>query len=164
MKIFKLDKDKKGFLLAEETLKIVIAVIAISFLIYFLVNIYFANINGEKRLQAENLIETITPKLNNLVEGGSDSLDIFNPKGWYFFSFAGYDVKPNLCAGKNCLCVCDNAWDFENRFKRQQKKCDKDGVCLIREDLGEFNEIEITGDLKLINLVKSGGRIYLEEK
>ena len=33
--------DKKGFLLAEETLKIILAVIAIGFLAYLLVSIYF---------------------------------------------------------------------------------------------------------------------------
>ena len=35
-------KNKGGFLLAEETLKIVIALIALTFLIYFLMSLYFA--------------------------------------------------------------------------------------------------------------------------
>jgi hypothetical protein len=153
--------DKKGFLLASETLKIVIAVVCISFLVYFLTSLYFSKIDGEKRFQAENLLEVIQLKLNNLVDDGSDSIDIFNPRGWYFFSFAGYDVKPNSCAGKNCLCICDNAWDLNGRFDRQQKECDKDGACLIEEDLGGFERIEITGELKIIDILKLGGKIYL---
>jgi hypothetical protein len=155
--------NKRGFLLAEETLKIVIAVIAISFLIYFLISIYFANLNGEKKLQAESLIEIIGPKLNNITEGGSDSVEVFNPQGWYIFSFANYEIKPNLCNNKNCLCICDNAWDFEDRLHRQQKKCDKSGVCLINEDLGGFEELGITGDLKIIKIIKSGEKIYFQE-
>ena len=32
--------NRKGFLLAEETLKIILALIAITFLVYFLVSLY----------------------------------------------------------------------------------------------------------------------------
>ncbi len=155
-------KNKRGFLLAEETLKIVIAVIAIAFLIYFLTSLYFAKVNGDKKLQADNLIETLKPKLNNLSEGSVDNIDVFNPKGWYIFSYISSNVGPNACAGNNCICICDNAWDLDGRFNRQQKECDKDGVCYIRYDFGAFDPISITGDLKIINIVKSGGKIYFQ--
>jgi len=49
--------NKKGFLLAEETLKIVVAVISITFLIYFLTSLYFARIDGENLRKAEAVLK-----------------------------------------------------------------------------------------------------------
>ena len=47
-------QDKKGFFLAEETLKIVIAVIVIIFLIYFLASLYFSGKDSEELKFAED--------------------------------------------------------------------------------------------------------------
>ena len=51
-------KNKKGFLLAEETLKMVLAVICIGFLIAFLFALYFNNVNNAKFLQAESVLKS----------------------------------------------------------------------------------------------------------
>ena len=53
-------KCKKGFLLVEETLKIIIALISLIFLVYFLVSLYMANQN------AKNL-EWAKSSLNHLI-------------------------------------------------------------------------------------------------
>lgn len=156
-------KNKKGFLLAEETLKIIIALIAIIFLAYFLTQIYFAKIKGDKLEQANALLidspENLKLIMNSLNEGETKIKDILEPNGWYIFSFSK-EVKPNSCLGEVCLCICDNAWDYNGKFNRQQKECDKNGVCLIEKDLGEFTEIKITGDVQSLNIIKTGGKIY----
>ncbi len=164
MKIF---FDKKGFLLAEETLKIIIAVIAIAFLIYFLVSIYFAKVNGDSLVQATSLLKesdnNIGLIITNLNEGETKTKDIIEPQGWYLFGFTDSELKPNLCAGENCICVCDDVlWEGFNEDK-QQKKCDEKGVCLIVENLEGFENIKITGEVKIIQISKTGGKIYFLE-
>ena len=159
--------NKRGFLLAEETLKIIIAVIAIAFLIYFLVSIYFAKVNGDKLVQAASLLtesdESFKIIFNNLSEGETKTRDIIEPKGWELFGFADSELKPNSCAGENCLCICDGViWDGFNS-DRQQKGCDEKGVCLIESELGNFDNVKITGKLQIISIRKTGGRIYLNE-
>lgn len=161
------NKDKRGFLLAEETLKIIIALIAIVFLAYFLVQIYLSKVNGDKLQQAEALLidsqESLEILMNNVGEGNSLSRTVIEPEGWYIFSFSGEMSKPNSCSGENCVCICDNAlWDgFDGT--NQQEKCDDGGACLAQSDLGEFGNIKITGDLKIINVTKIAGEIYLIE-
>lgn len=159
-------KNKKAFLLAEETLKVIISVIVIVFLVYFLVSIYMAKVNGDKLPQATALLKdsenSINVIINNLSEGQTKTKDVIEPKGWYIFSFTGSEVKPNLCAGSNCLCVCDDAFDLNGRFNRQQKKCDEKGVCLVENELGEFEDIKITGQLKVLSITKYGGKIYIK--
>ncbi len=162
----KFSKDKRGFLLAEETIKILIALVALIFLIYFLVSIYSAKVNGEKLKYAEDLIDRFKTEFNALSNVGEEvkEIDVFNPKGWYIFSFASSEIaKPNSCANQNCVCICDNVLWEGLKKNRQQNECSEKGVCLIREDLGEFPEIKITGDLKILNIVKTGGRIYISE-
>ena len=158
--------DKKGILLAEETLKIIIAVISIAFLAYFLSALYFSKVSGDKLKFAENDLERMEEIILSLEEGQSLEQELPNPKGWYLFSFVG-DVKPNSCGGKNCLCICGNALDYKGEFNRQQKKCDDKGMCLIVEDLREVPiKIKIRGvdDLLFIKMTKENGRIFVEEK
>ncbi|MEK6898030.1 MAG: hypothetical protein AABX28_01585 [Nanoarchaeota archaeon] len=141
-------KNKKGFLLAEETLKIVIALIALGFLVYFLTALYFANINKQKLEQAENSLTRIGEIFDGLAEGNFEVQDISNPKGWHLFSFVE-NVKPNSCAGENCICICSRVYDdpiraiFVSWEERQAKECTDGGSCLIAENLGHFDEIKI---------------------
>jgi len=158
-------KNKKGFLLAEETLKIVVALIAIVFLAYFLAQLYFAKIKGDKLEQANALLissqENLKAIMNNLSEGETKIKQVIEPSGWYMFSYSTGDTRPNSCAGENCLCICDNAWDVNGgMFERQQKECDKNGVCLPQPDMGKFDKIKITGDLQDLHILKTGGKIY----
>ena len=52
--------DKKGFLLGEETLKIIVAVVCLGFLVYFLSALYFSNANSKEKIQAEETIYRIS--------------------------------------------------------------------------------------------------------
>lgn len=165
--MLKMFGNKRGFLLAEETLKIVVAVIVIVFLVYFLVSIYMAKVNGDNLIQATSLLtdseESFSVIFDNLEDGGSITKDVLEPRGWYLFGFTGDELKPNSCAGKNCLCICNDVLWEGFKGDAQQKKCDEKGVCLIEESLGDFEDIKITGDLQIIQISKTGGRIYLSE-
>ncbi len=135
--------NKKAFLLASETVKIVIAVICIVFLVYFLTSLYFSKITEEKGRQAEATLKSGKLSIEkSILDAQKNSpvqkYTLTNPEGWYFFSFTGSEKKPNSCAGQNCLCICENVWDF---FERQTKYCDEDGACLIIQNL-EDNKIE----------------------
>ena len=156
---------KKGLLLAEETLKMIIALIAISFLIYFLTSLYFANANSQKLREAESTLSRISDVINN-INLNAEAIDALNPSGWYLFSFT-QDKKPNACSGENCLCICDNVLVDSGLFglisDRQIKECNQNGVCEIVENLEEFGEIEIERDFSL-EIEKIGDKIIIRGK
>lgn len=153
--------NKKAFLLAEETLKIIVALIAISFLVYLLTSLYFTSVNNQKKREAEAELERILEIINNpLLE--IEEVPNPLPFGWSLFSFVGDEKKPNSCLGKNCLCICYNI--KVNLFDRQIKKCDKDGVCGIVENLEEFGEIKIKKGIFSIEIENRGGKIIVRGK
>jgi hypothetical protein len=157
--------DKRGFLLADETLKIIIGVICIALLAYLLISIYNNKVGGEKKILAKGVLDRTQEIISSLKDGETEKQDLVNPEGWYFMSFTGNSVKPNSCIGKNCICVCDNAWDYKERFNRQAKKCDESGECLIVENLKStsFNiKIEGTNNLKFIRIKKDKGIVSIE--
>lgn len=134
-------KNKNGFLLAEQTLKIIIALISISFLIYFLTALYFTN-------QSSRNLEFAKATLKHLVNGinsGDKEIIIYNPKDWVIASWP-HDVKksrifyndvikgdtPQFCLDNGwnkCICICkDNLI-----FNLEGKDCDNNGICLKSE-------------------------------
>lgn len=158
-------KNKNGILLAEETIKIVIALICIVFLIYLLVTLYSTKVGDAKLLQAKaTLKDSNTSSIKTSIEkvkagqgnlGNSEELLIHNPNGWYLFSFVKNDLKPNECLGENCICICSNVWQVSGVFwkseqQRQAEECDSKGACLIVKDLIRFKEIEISPATPLI--------------
>jgi hypothetical protein len=157
--------NKKGFLLADETLKIIIAVICICLLVYLLISIYNNKVGGEKKLLAKGVLDRTQEIISSLGEGAIETQDLVNPEGWYLISFTGGRVKPNSCLNKNCVCICDSAWDYKDKFNRQQKKCDEKGECLVVENLKEVQlniKIEGTDNLKFIRIKKDKGVISIE--
>ena len=98
--------DKKGFLLGEETLKIVIAIIAIGFLAYFLASLYFSAQASREMKQAEESLDFIISE----ALAGRASVDIYNPKNWWILN--------NEATGELCICEDD------------LNSCDKKGVCM----------------------------------
>jgi hypothetical protein len=136
-------KDKKGMLLASETLKIILAVISIGFLVYLLTAIYFNSGDTKKLEQAEatmERIDLILARFNEANFSGEAVTDI-NPAGWKVFAFVENENKPNSCSGENCLCICENV--VADYFDRQVQRCDDLGVCSIVPNLMEFEEIKI---------------------
>ena len=89
--------QRKGFLLAEETLKIIIAVISIGFLVYFLAALYFANRDAEKLEQAGASLEFLISEVNLQRE----EVVLYNPEGWVLTSWPhgvrkGFDNVPEV--------------------------------------------------------------------
>jgi hypothetical protein len=129
-------KNKKGFLLAEETLKIIIAVISISFLIYLLVSLYMSGKDSKDLELARASLEHLVEEINSeRVE-----VEIYNPTNklgtywWMFIWPYGEDkIIPNSCSNigwKKCICIC-GIRSFTGWTKESAKdKCDKRGVCL----------------------------------
>ncbi len=148
--------NKKAFLLAEETLKIIIALIAIGFLIYFLTSLYFNSINAQKRVEAEASLTRISDVIDNKQISIEDVTDI-TPHGWRLFSFVE-EEKPNSCAGESCLCICPNA------LFNQAKKCGIKGVCEIVANLEDFGEIKIKKPSISVQVSKSDNKIIITEK
>lgn len=150
-------KNTRGFLLAEETLKIIIAVICLALLAYFLVSVYLKSSEDED-------LELAKASLEHLIsEAGTGEVEIYNPDGWVIISWpqvseqsfvnkyslgiigeeAGKTLKPLSCENlgwEKCICICkgDGAGD-----------CDKNGVC--RESVLETGRegIKIKPPLKL---------------
>ncbi len=134
-------KNKKGFLLAEETLKIVIAVIAIGLLIYLLFSLYYNSQKNEKLEQAEASLEIILGETNS---DGAE-VEIYNPEsfeafGWKIVSFSNSGL-PNSCSNlgwSNCLCICKSQLVGDNI-----EECDEEGICRESELIVNGGEIKI---------------------
>jgi len=169
-------KGKKAFLLGEETIKIVIALICILFLAYLLISLYYSKIRDEKSQQAQatlngdgvgsikTIIGRVMTNQGNL-GGNSERLVIHNPQGWTIFSFFVSNVKPNSCSNSKCICVCDEVSDFSikalsnSKEERQAEECDENGACLIVPELRKFDNIHITESSEV--LIKNDGGITL---
>lgn len=159
--------NKKGFLLAEETLKIVIAVICLGFLAYLLGSLYFSNIEAQKMEQARQILtaskESLSSVIANLNDGESENFLLENPVGWYLFSFTENEEKPNSCAGNDCICICDNVY-FGEYIDRQVNECSEGGACIPVEGINNFENIEIKNPqegLTEILIQKEEGKIKI---
>ncbi|MBR9701423.1 hypothetical protein GOV13_00710 [Candidatus Pacearchaeota archaeon] len=136
-------KSRKGFLLAEEALKLVIALIAIGVLIYFLISLYLSySTNKNLEFAKASLVHMIAKH-----EEGVTEVDIYNPYGWKISSWS-FGNLPNSCTNlgwENCLCICPEKWR-----KGEIEECDKHGYCL-KSNLEVITDgIEIKGNpLKL---------------
>jgi len=150
--------DKKGFLLAEETLKIILAVIAIGFLAFLLASIYLNSTNNQKMVHAQDSLERIKDVIDN-EDLTSEVVSEITPPGWSLFSFV--DEKPNSCAEETCLCICDDV--TITLLKSQLKQCDSKGVCAMVENLEDFGEIKIKKPAISIKVVKSEGGIIIQK-
>ena len=155
-------RDRKGFLLAEETLKIIIAVICVVFLIYILVAVYNSNTSAKKIEEAKGVLLRFEEIISFLKEGAIESQDVFNPKGWHIYSFM--EERPNSCLNENCICICDNS--LIEQIKSQEKKCDEKGACLIVPNLLTSKlDLAITGtnDILFVGIRKQDGNIFIGE-
>ncbi|MGD9276571.1 MAG: hypothetical protein PVJ67_05340 [Candidatus Pacearchaeota archaeon] len=130
-------KNKKGFLLAEETLKIIIAVIAIGFLIYFLTSLYLRN-------QQNKDLELAKATLENLIRDSElGEVLIYNLEDLVLVSFSLANGLPNRCSNlgwEKCLCICEE--DFHLFGEDLSGDCDELGHCM-ESDLVVNEKIKI---------------------
>ena len=136
-------------LLTEQTLKIVIAVICIGFLVGFLVSLYFNSTKSQNLEFAESSLNFLVKE----IKAGQTSVEIYNPKGWTISSWPFEKKIPNLCSNRgweNCICICETPLlgDFV-------ETCDKKGICLENdfevEDKIKIEILEINYEQGIIN-------------
>jgi len=159
------EKDRRGFLLGEETLKIIIAVICIVFLVFLLTSLYFSLSGKQDSKYAKASLDLVSNEITRIDVGGevnSAGIQIPNPSGWYLFGFVEEDKKPNLCSGENCVCICKNI--MIDIFNRQIKSCDSDGVCSTVSNLNQFSKIKIGNDGTWISIQKINSLIEIAKK
>jgi len=123
-------------LLAEEVVKIVIAVICISLLVYLLFSLYYKNKDSKD-------LEIAKASLNYLIEEinlGKTEVTIYNPDGWTLLSWPYTDSKdiiiPKSCSNAgwtSCICLCKTPNRVMRAFypiRAFSNKCDSIGACL----------------------------------
>lgn len=167
-------KNKKAFLLAETTLKIVIALIAIGILIYFLVSLYYANVADKELEQAKATLNRLVEEINvgatefeiyNLVTKlvGTGRVNIHWNDVWFLAFFE--TQFPKSCPDSPCICICQDPSIFPNE---PIKACDKKGVCLHynQKVILENDKLEFLSEDSIINLniLKQDGEIKITKK
>jgi hypothetical protein len=111
-----MNRTKKGFFLAEETLKIIISVIVIGFLIYFLASLYFSSKSSDDIEFAKSSVKYLTEQMNSQIA----EVQIYNPEDWVLVSWKEGEL-PGFCSNlgwKNCICICED-----------KDSCQDDGYC-----------------------------------
>jgi hypothetical protein len=143
--------NKKGFLLAEETLKIILAVIVIGFLAYFLASLYLAN-RGE---ETNNLAKASLKYLTDQLDSKAAQIQIYNPDGWTITAWKQGGAMPLQCSNSgwnNCICICDG-------------DCNDNGFCSEygREIFIKDGSIKISNAPIMLE-INYGDKITMEKK
>ena len=102
--------NKRGFLIGEETVKIILAVIAILVLIVFIVYLYNAYTQNQQLEQATSSLANLVTQITS----GATQVNIYNPSDWLLMSFPSNNQVgyfPKICTNNHwtsCLCICIN--------------------------------------------------------
>ena len=134
--------NKKGFLLGEYTLKVVIAGISLLLLVYLLFSLYSSFINEKNFKRAEATLNSLNEKMINVKNSGNGSIPLLEPNGWRLISYISGE-KPEKCSNY-CICLCEGI-EIKDRMKliwapSQKEKCNIRGVCKeIDVSINEFN-------------------------
>jgi len=128
--------NKRGFLLAEYIVKIIIALIVLGFLIFLLTALYFSQVKSNKLKQANTILLNSTGSLRQTISGlAQDEIGTFvlnTPIGWYFLTFFDIKETPDKCGGQDCVCICNGD---------SAEYCQKEGACFIVR-LYYYNDLE----------------------
>jgi len=119
--------------LPTETVKILIAVLAIgvlAILAYQLYSIFTTQSDYEKaKASLNNIVETIDYiQKNNLLKG---EVVVLNPKEWTIVPYSAGN-GPSSCLGKDCLCICSGVMiesQFSGYADRLKNSCETQGIC-----------------------------------
>lgn len=105
--------DKRGLLMLEQIIKLLIAVIVISLIIYAGVTLFRTYIGRPGEMKAKGTLNKVVQTLEKANESGiTEKLLIYTPKGWYIVAFDSDQnenhkfKKPSVMFNKNCVCVC----------------------------------------------------------
>lgn len=129
----KIKLNKKGFLLGEETVKIILAVVAIVFLVFLLYSLYNNYSNNQDLEYAKSSLTYLMGQINSK----SASAEIYNPNGWNIASFPqaatsrGGSTMPKSCSSvgwENCICIYKLQGSFFG-IPNAADSADKEGTC-----------------------------------
>jgi len=144
-------RGKKGFLLGEYTLKIILAVLGIVLLLYVLFSLY-TTFSGKRDLEkARASLDYMADfEMNLAKESGKTEFPIQIPRGWIILTYYDTEKGGLQCRGVYCLCICpEKGW-----FSEQEEQCVSKGVC-------ESFDYPVTGAEKGIN-IGEGVNLVLE--
>lgn len=125
---------KKGFFLAEETLKIILSVIAIGFLAFLLFSLYNTNKHSQELELAKESLDFLIQE----IDSQRTEVQIFNPEEWIIISWPHRGIIPNSCSNlgwTGCVCISEDVslivqtFSGGSLFERFSEKSDE-GVCL----------------------------------
>ena len=160
--------SKRGLLLAEETLKIVIAVISLGVLIFFLASIYFNSQSSREKELAQATLENVIEDLNQEKE----STILLNPLDWQLLSWPLGELKPSSCIDKNwehCLCICKPLSVFTPNMAVEG--CSESGVCaelskrtIVQGAFGQQSPITIDDVPLTVSFEYVNGEVIVTEK
>ncbi len=152
-------KNKKADFTLGETMKIILAVISIGMLLYLAVSMYGLFTKKSEIQQARATLAGIKETINKLEEGKTASYLLQSPNKWVLVYYENSDLGiPQLCNGKNCLCICN--------YRGQNPDCDSYGVCENIENIEKTSEITLGTmiNIKDIYFSKVNGKIFIERK
>ena len=120
-------KNKKAILLPE-TLKIILAVIGISLLLYLSVNLYGLFTTKTDIEQARSSLEKLYSEIEKIENNEKTTSEVFleSPNDWWVIAwpYQGENEKPEQCKKEHCICICPTASKSES-----VNECDKKGIC-----------------------------------
>jgi type II secretory pathway pseudopilin PulG len=117
-------RNKKGFLLGEYTLKVIVAILCLAFLLYLLFALYMIFTEKKEIEKAQSTLDYITNiQMSVAREQGKAEFPVMVPKNWFILSYENTKIGELQC--DYCLCVCDE----EGWFKNQEETCAENGIC-----------------------------------
>jgi hypothetical protein len=138
-------KNKRGDILGEESLRIIIAVFSIGFLIYLAASLYFIFVGNYEKEQAKAHLENILAKANSLEEGEVASYIVTNPKDWV------------LTSQGVLLCFCP-----DESYKDDQK-CRAEGVCVDFGSSVEITYASVIGRQRALFIYETPLAVFLKK-
>jgi hypothetical protein len=145
--------NKRGFLLGEQTLKIIVAVICILLLLGLLFSLYSSYVGDKKLEQARESLDKIQDALDEAKDNRESNLMLSTPndpiQGWFISSFNSEDSEnfndlPERCSQEvgGCVCICKvvlhKTLNMLEKKKDYSKYCNYEGVC------ADYKNVEVT--------------------
>jgi len=147
---------KRGALLPEEVVKIVISLIVIALLVVLLSKLYFNSVQNKELEQAKASLENLIEQIG----GGAEEVTIFNPEylaimSWPYLAEGKY---PKDCSKKSCLCICNipnnhnllfAAFNRQNVRELFIDECNTLGVCIENPEEFVISKLDQQGAIKI---------------
>jgi hypothetical protein len=128
-------KNKKAILLPE-TLKIILAVIGISLLLYLSVNLYGLFTTKTDIEQARSSLDKLYSEIQEVDKSNeARSFSIQSPNDWWIIAwpYEKEEKKPDQCNNDYCICLCPKVSDINIcqgiDIEEAFDECNTNGIC-----------------------------------